>query len=940
MNDAADRRLADRTEASVAPEELVGRDRELEGLSGTTKPGRWVEVIGAPGIGKSALVHAFVSARIDRGENWLVVDVRRHASVDDALGELANRAAVETGAMSAASQLARLIGSRLESRGVEGLLLDNADAFADHSGLLRLLHESAFGVTWLSTSRSELGPDIDPIVVRVDPLSRPAGATLYRRVASRFWVGPGSPGVSDEDVEALVDRVDGHPLAIRLAASRINSLPPDAFSRRLAHEAAPADGGDRQGHALRPILRDGWTELDGEARELLRFLAQFAGAVPFDVIQGAAGSTMAPTSQLLETLARSGWIEPTGGDSTSRRFELHDVIRSFARRSDDETSTDSASDRQGLSEATARHADVVTQRAEELEHRILRGTSWSTVEELEQLAPDLLLAFDRASETDPERAGRALLPLRWLVRLGNPKPSLRRRSAATVRQTFLNRCRPQTAALLQALAGVIRHRAGRPQEAADLCADAFRSLPDNAPPSIRSEVAVASSLCLGTIDPQTAARRAENARRAASETEAPIHAARAAERSGYLALDRFELRDARRQFIEARDLLDDAGDRLFSPSVLSGLGYVEHRLDLAESAQSSLDEAVAMYDESERESEAAHARFNRGVVLLARHGPEEAVEDLEVATGLLDRAGTPSQSAAARIRLGLATFELGEIERARTHLRDALSTAQDEGDRHNQALAEGTLAAFGEEGARAHQFDIPLQDLEFETSPAAAATFLAYSAVCFDLEGNPDRAVEQHRHLGRIQNSLSDEDRYLRRIVASLVERCGERLGVGDAEGTNPPKDQRIDNPWARIFERLLEELRRADSKATSRIIPAQGEETHRLRIHQYGHWFQVDDADPVDLTSRDPLRRILSAVLDVSEDSEREGASVDELIEVGWPDAQPTRSSGANRVYYSIRKLRELGLEEILITGESGYRFGPRTKLRISETPYEKLGS
>lgn len=42
--------------------------------------------------------------------------------------------------------------------------------------------------------------------------------------------------------------------------------------------------------------------------------------------------------------------------------------------------------------------------------------------------------------------------------------------------------------------------------------------------------------------------------------------------------------------------------------------------------------------------------------------------------------------------------------------------------------------------------------------------------------------------------------------------------------------------------------------------------------------------------------------------------------MEAGWPDEVLTPSSGARRVYSTINRMRDLGLEEVLQTVDDGY--------------------
>lgn len=934
------------TEATGAPansttDDLIGRTDELTQLDETVGPGDLVQLVGPPGIGKSTLARAFLARqRRQHDDDWLVLDARPAGSIDDAVANLAANCDVDTDAVSSTSELAGRIGTQLESQGVDGVLLDNAEDFAERIGILRTLVEAAFGVAWLATTRQPLEPTADR-TLQIGALAPADAATLYRTRAARHWLGTGAFSTDDDAVARLVDQLEGHPLALETAAARINAVPPGDLADRLHRDGDGASGLGAM-PALGELFGDALAGLDPEARRILEVAAVFADTVPHDLLDQLQPPDADGGVSLthLEQLVRSGWLRPVDRPDGGRAYRLPGLLEGFVRRQLEQEGR--------LRATTDRHARTLLEHGRHLADRLVAAGDRETVDRLRRRAPELLAIFDREVDREPERAAVALLSLRWLARLGYLQPPIRRRLGRACRSTVLRACSTATAALLEAFAGEVRHRSGQSDSAADLSASACKRLHEDVPGPVAVEVYIGASLPLTGLDLDEARRRLEAADDHARHIDHPVLEARLDERRGFLALNQFELQEARQAFRRAKDTLRQADNRLFLPPVLTGLGYVAHRLDMPEAARNSFREAVRAYADTERPVDAAGARFNLGVALLAAGDLQEAHSQLERAADALAASGRPTQSAAAHLRLGLTELELGYGDRARTHLRDALETAQRAGDRHNLALAEATLALLRDD-PRGDQFTIPLRDIHLEAEPDAAAAFLAYAAVRFAADGRPEDARRHWHRLVDLESLLGPDDHYLRHVVTTTAAACRFTLEalqleeIASQEGANrsPADLAHADNPFARLVGRAMAAHVETDvdpGDPESRIIPAQGGQESHLRVHRRGHWFVVDRGDPVDLTSRDPLRRILGEIVDVSQSDDRGGASVEELIEAGWPEAEPTQSSGANRVYYTIRKLRERGLEDILVTGDDGYQFADSTKLRISSVPFDDI--
>jgi non-specific serine/threonine protein kinase len=139
-------------------------------------------------------------------------------------------------------------------------------------------------------------------------------------------------------VAEICVRLDGLPLAIELAAARINLLPPAAILARLEHRLRLLTRGARDRPARHQTLRDaiGWSyELLGESeRKLFARLSVFAGGCTVEAAESVCGDerlgpgALDGIDALLDAslLQRESPVEQPGG----RRVRMLETIREFA----------------------------------------------------------------------------------------------------------------------------------------------------------------------------------------------------------------------------------------------------------------------------------------------------------------------------------------------------------------------------------------------------------------------------------------------------------------------------------------------------------------------------------------------------------------------------------------------------------------------------------
>lgn len=254
------------------PGRLVGRAALLERLESSLAPGRVTTLVGAGGSGKSALalVHAAAQAR-RYPDGCRVVDCA--GGVDPAA----------------------IDWRTLRERQVL-LVLDNCEAaLAAAAAVAARLAGAEARVTILATSRAPLGfagewlvgvppldlPAPDALLDCRQALALPAIALFVERAeanSSRFALTPANLAC----VAALCRQLDGLPLALELAAARVEALGVEGLAARLDDlflllTRSRRLAGTRHA-SLGAMLDASHRLLDEAERTLLRRLSVFAGA--------------------------------------------------------------------------------------------------------------------------------------------------------------------------------------------------------------------------------------------------------------------------------------------------------------------------------------------------------------------------------------------------------------------------------------------------------------------------------------------------------------------------------------------------------------------------------------------------------------------------------------------------------------------------------------
>jgi predicted ATPase len=321
-----------------APTSFIGRESELDEVQAAVKAHRLVTLTGVGGVGKTRLALEVAARLVDEFPDgvWFfeLAAVTDPAAVPDAV------AAVLGITQQPGKTVSESVASALEGR-LRLLVFDNCEHVRDAAAdLIEAILAQSATVTMLATSREGLGvadeqlwlvPSLD-VGAGTDSAAVSLFVERARSVAQRFSVAQPSEAVT---VLEICRRLDGIPLAIELAASRMASMTASDVRDRLDHRFRLLVG-SRRGLARHQTLRHAvaWSYdlLDDAEKVLLDRCSVFASGFDLESACAVAGFDDPDDYailDLLDALVRKSLLL-ADRSSGHARFSMLETIRQFA----------------------------------------------------------------------------------------------------------------------------------------------------------------------------------------------------------------------------------------------------------------------------------------------------------------------------------------------------------------------------------------------------------------------------------------------------------------------------------------------------------------------------------------------------------------------------------------------------------------------------------
>jgi predicted ATPase/class 3 adenylate cyclase len=342
-----------RTSAPATPTNIpaslsrfIGRSRELAEVRALVDAERLVTLTGPGGTGKTRLSVESARTMLDRFPDgvWFVAldAVRDPQLMIPTIAQV----------LGAPEEPGRPIPATLTDRladDVSLLVLDNLEQIVDAAPDLATLLRGTASLSILASSREPLSIEGER-VYPVPPLAVPAesgrlraadlqGSGSIELFVERARAARPDFNLTDENapvIAAICRRLDGLPLAIELAAARLNVLAPNQILTRLNDRlrllaSSRRDLPDRQ-RTLRGTIDWSYELLSDSQRTVFRRLSVFAGGADIEAVQGVVDPESEIDQDVMELV--SALVDRSlvrfSDEGNSARFAMLETIREYA----------------------------------------------------------------------------------------------------------------------------------------------------------------------------------------------------------------------------------------------------------------------------------------------------------------------------------------------------------------------------------------------------------------------------------------------------------------------------------------------------------------------------------------------------------------------------------------------------------------------------------
>jgi predicted ATPase/DNA-binding winged helix-turn-helix (wHTH) protein len=345
VREGASARASPMTNLPEAVSELIGREAELGEVTALATAHRLVSLVGAGGIGKTRLGFEVARHLLPRYPDGVFVAE---------LGPLSSPDLVPA-TVASALDLTH-VGGTVSLEGVAGavgtkkllLVIDNCEHVIEAAAAMaEALLRASQGVSLLATSREPLRVPGE-YVYRVPSLDVPAEDNpdmedVFRYGAVRLFVSRAhaaepryvAEGRVAAATVAICRRLDGIPLAIELAATRIAGFGVAGVAARLDDRFRLLTGGSRtlpRHQTMRATLDWSYELLSESERVVLCRLGVFVGAFTLDAASAVAASADIPASEVADSVANLVGKSLVSTDfGAIVHYRLLETTRAYAR---------------------------------------------------------------------------------------------------------------------------------------------------------------------------------------------------------------------------------------------------------------------------------------------------------------------------------------------------------------------------------------------------------------------------------------------------------------------------------------------------------------------------------------------------------------------------------------------------------------------------------
>lgn len=870
---------------------FVGRAEAITALHRAVRQGqrdgrKIFALTGLGGIGKTrtALRYAELFGRAHFPGGVAVAQLAGAESRDDVAQRVARALGLE-------ADSGQSIEAALAERAACLLVLDDLDGCAAAAApAIARWAAAAPAATVLVTARVRPGIGGETLFELGAMPVEPDGVELFLERARALRPAFAPTAAERAQIGEVVQRLDGLPLAIELAAARFALLGLAELRLRLE---APLEllAGSPGRASLRASLDRSWQVLSPPARRALVECTVFRGGFSLAAAERVlTGDPAASVVDRLQTLRDHSLLRVAEEAGEGPRFDLYESVRELAAGKWSEVSEGAGgAGGAGGEELRRAIADRHTRAFLDLEPTSADLANLRAVHERAlALAPDEALPPERAA-----LALRALLAMHPLLARTGPLDEYRRALDETLHHAEAAALDPS----LRSRAWAARSRIARASGASDEAeADAERAL--------------------------ALARQAQD-----RSAEAQVHRDR-----GRVAASRGDLAGALPHYEEAARWFAACGDRRGEAHVLSLLSDVANHQGRDADAIRLGERAIALFLSLGDDDSLARARYVEGG-LHFRAGRHDAVRrSWEEAIERFARLGDPRFEGYARTNLGIVCYEIGRYHSARLHLEAAQHLFARAGYQRLALVVTGYFATLalrlGRPAEAEQRYREAIEGRGGAIGRAYAASFRAARASALALAGRGDEAAAELALAATLLAEVGDPK-------ASVALELHRHVVALAAAPTSPSPRAAATAALAAIAApSLISDDVRLARDLLARLLDAPAPPASSPEawwICEDGTAFRGPSAPLVDLRARRPLARLLAALAQLHSDSPGAALSAEALFDRAWPGERALPAARQNRVNVALVTLRKLGLRPLLLRSPSGYHLDPRSPIELA---------
>ena len=926
----------------------VGRASELERALGHLGEADFLALTGPPGIGKSTLLMALLQAQSTHTS--VVLDLTAFQQPHDAL--LAIMAALDIplppqGPPPEEDALHASIAQALSARAATLLALDNAEHLlqvvnALHAAMRKEGAKAALVVASRRVPEGAKNISLPPL----DPESHPEEllAFFMAHLPPHARVDPKDPGTR-EALLASAALLEGVPLALALAAARLDLFKPEQLQRMLQNE--------RSRHAtlspLHTALRWSWELLDAPQQEVLMRCSISHDGFAMEDLERALADHLDPLSGLQELARHSlAHIEDLGETFRGRLLES---VRAFALQ-------ESRRDPVAHQARQSTHARSLSARCARI-HEVALGLYWrSEINPLLRERANLEAAFEHACAHLMAEEPLCALSLSFGLHLFYRRRA-DVRAMERVARAFEEACCAhevsftgdhEAARLLiftkiQGTKWVVKESDELYQDAMESaasptwklvarvasCHHLIQASPDEAAEEIEATVEFARDvgdvlhliemliLRASTLTHQRHMSQAlatlSEAVELATQHDSTRQLGRAKLYEGFALQHMREHSRAEEKLLEAARIFRGLGDLLSLSHTLHVIAWYSVDASRMELAQQALDELLEIAHTHSLHWIKGMAQFLSGLVHLDEQRFALALVSLERAIYHLSVQGVDRVAAGALLYKSMAQELVGEPQAAWATFEQGLE------------LAQGVSAPM----ARAQYL-------------GAHASWLARKGELEQAQARLDEAAQIHEQLPedhlipamlQLYQCHVDLRRYedakgaskarkTQKLLDDIITRLSLLLAP-QTPGALPALKSGIEArmAWMMLERRLPDEiLQRFD---TGRLDP----NAESLLVDTRSRAFRPPGAFAwVDMSRRETPFRLLEALLTHRQNHPGDPIGPDLLFEQVWPDETIQFEAAQNRLYVTLSALRKEGMKQVILNVEGGYLISDEVRL------------